>query len=162
MKLFGIVGWKNSGKTGLTTRLIAHFSATGLSVASLKHAHHSFDIDRPDTDSFRHREAGAEQVLIASDKRWALMREGQTPGFADLVSQLGPADLVLVEGWKHEPIPKIECHRSEAQGNGPLLAPEDPFIKAVASDASPEVSCPLLELDDTDAIAAFIAGEINL
>lgn len=163
MKRIGIVGWKNSGKTGLSTRLIAHFKAEGLRVASLKHAHHSFDIDRQGSDSFRHRAAGADQVLVASDRRWALMTEapGENGDLDALIARLEPCDLVLVEGWKAADHPKIECHRQKAETD-PLLALSDAQICAVASDARPEVPCPVLPLDDTDQIARFIHQELAL
>ena len=161
MRVFGVAGWKNSGKTGLMTRLISHFTKAGLTVASLKHAHHDFDLDQPGKDSDRHRKAGAGQVLIASERRWALLTEASPPGLPELLSQLAPNDLVLVEGWKREPIPKIECHREES-ANAELLALSDPNVRAVASDGHPDVPCPVLQLDDTEAIAAFIASEVGI
>ena len=162
MKRIGIVGWKNSGKTGLTTRLIAQFKAEGLRVASLKHAHHSFDIDRPGSDSFRHREAGADQVLVASEHRWALMSEapGASADLDVLIARLAPCDLVIIEGWKSAEHPKIECHRRASEAE-PLLAHSDPMIRAVASDGAPPVACPVLPLDETAQVAAFIRGELG-
>jgi len=114
MKIFGVTGWKNSGKTGLMERLITEFTARGLSVSSIKHAHHSFDIDHPGRDSYRHRDAGARQVLLASRNRWALMHELRNedePSLGDLLKQLLPVDLVLIEGYKRDRHPKIEAHR---------------------------------------------------
>ena len=163
MKLWGIAGWKNSGKTGLMERLVAEFTARGLRVSTVKHAHHSFDVDHPGKDSYRHRAAGAAQVMLSSGKRWALMTELQgapEPSLADLLAQLAPVDLVLVEGFKRESHPKIEAHRA-VTGQG-LLAPGDPTIHAVASDSAPESDRPVLDLDDTRAIADFITAELGL
>ena len=163
MKIFGVTGWKNSGKTGLMERLITEFTARGLSVSSIKHAHHSFDIDHPGRDSYRHRDAGARQVLLASRNRWALMhelRDEDEPTLSDLLKQLSPVDLVLIEGYKRDRHPKIEAHRKET--GQPLIAPEDETIVAVASDTSVSVDRPVLDLNDTAAIANFIAQYLEL
>ena len=163
MKIFGVTGWKNSGKTGLMERLITEFTARGLSVSSIKHAHHSFDIDYPGRDSYRHRDAGARQVLLASRNRWALMhelRDEDEPSLGDLLKQLSPVDLVLIEGYKRDRHPKIEAHRKET--GQPLIAPEDETIVAVASDTSVTIDRPLLELNDTTSIANFIAQHLEL
>jgi len=163
MKIFGVTGWKNSGKTGLMERLITEFTARGLSVSSIKHAHHSFDIDHPGRDSYRHRDAGARQVLLASRNRWALMhelRDEDEPSLGDLLKQLSPVDLVLIEGYKRDRHPKIEAHRKET--GQPLIAPEDETIVAVASDTSVSVDRPVLDLNDTAAIANFIAQHLEL
>lgn len=156
--VFGIVGWKNSGKTGLMERLVAEIVARGIGVSTVKHAHHSFDVDRPGKDSHRHRTAGAQEVLLASGNRWALMHElrgAAEPPLADLLARLAPVDLVLVEGYKRDPIPKIEAHRA-ATGQA-LLAPADPQVRAVASDTShPGLDRPVFHLDDTAAIADFV------
>ena len=163
MKIFGVTGWKNSGKTGLMERLITEFTARGLSVSSIKHAHHSFDIDHPGRDSYRHRDAGARQVLLASRNRWALMhelRDEDEPSLGDLLEQLSPVDLVLIEGYKRDRHPKIEAHRKET--GQPLIAPEDETIVAVASDTSVSVDRPVLDLNDTAAIANFIAQNLEL
>ena len=131
MKIFGVTGWKNSGKTGLMERLITEFTTRGLTVSSIKHAHHSFDIDHPGRDSYRHRDAGARQVLLASRTRWALMhelRDEDEPSLGDLLEQLSPVDLVLIEGYKRDRHPKIEAHRKET--GQPLIAPEDETIVA--------------------------------
>ncbi|MDE4190430.1 molybdopterin-guanine dinucleotide biosynthesis protein B [Phaeobacter gallaeciensis] len=163
MKIYGVTGWKNAGKTGLMERLVAEFCARGLSVSTLKHAHHSTDVDQPGTDSHRHRSAGASEVLLASPNRVAIMRElrdAEEPSFIDLLSRLNPVDLVLVEGFKREPHPKIEAYRTDA-GN-PLIAPGDQSIRAVASDISLNLDRPVFNLDDTVAIADFIAGELGL
>lgn len=163
-KVFGIVGWKNSGKTGLVERLVACFTARGFVVSTLKHAHHEFDIDQPGRDSFRHRTAGASQVLLASSKRWALMselRDNDEPSMQDLLSHMRPVDLVLVEGYKSEDIPKLECHRTETQKE--LLSASDPAFLAVASDANPKgLSQPIFDLNNTDAIADFIAYHVGM
>ena len=163
MKIFGVTGWKNSGKTGLMERLITEFTARGLSVSSIKHAHHSFDIDHPGRDSYRHRDAGARQVLLASRNRWALMhelRDEDEPSLGDLLKQLSPVDLVLIEGYKRDRHPKIEAHRKET--GQPLIAPEDETIVAVASDTSVSVDRPALDLNDTASIANFIAQHLEL
>jgi molybdopterin molybdotransferase/molybdopterin-guanine dinucleotide biosynthesis protein B len=163
MKTFGVTGWKNSGKTGLMERLITEFTARGLSVSSIKHAHHSFDIDHPGRDSYRHRDAGARQVLLASRNRWALMhelRDEDEPSLGDLLKQLSPVDLVLIEGYKRDRHPKIEAHRKET--GQPLIAPEDETIVAVASDASVAIDRPVLDLNDTASIANFIAQHLEL
>ena len=162
MRVFGVVGWKNSGKTGLVERLVREFTDRGLQVATLKHAHHSVDVDQKGRDSYRHREAGATQVLLASSKRWALMnelRDGREPTMHDLVAKLDPCDLVLVEGYKREAHPKIEAHRVETGQD--LIAKGDETVRAVASNASPEVGCPVFDLDDTVAIADFIEAELG-
>ena len=163
MKIFGVTGWKNSGKTGLMERLITEFTARGLSVSSIKHAHHSFDIDHPGRDSYRHRDAGARQVLLASRNRWALMHELRNedePSLGDLLKQLLPVDLVLIEGYKRDRHPKIEAHRKET--GQPLIAPEDETIIAVASDTSVTIDRPVLDLNDTASIANFIAQHLKL
>ena len=163
MKIFGVTGWKNSGKTGLMERLITEFTARGLSVSSIKHAHHSFDIDHPGRDSYRHRDAGAWQVLLASRNRWALMhelRDEDEPSLGDLLKQLSPVDLVLIEGYKRDRHPKIEAHRKET--GQPLIAPEDETIVAVASDTSVTIDCPVLDLNATASIANFIAQYLEL
>ncbi|MEL6167066.1 MAG: molybdopterin-guanine dinucleotide biosynthesis protein B [Pseudomonadota bacterium] len=163
MKVWGVTGWKNSGKTGLVERLVATFTERGLTVSTLKHAHHEFDVDQPGRDSHRHREAGAREVLVASDARLALIRENRgedPPSFEDLLGRLGPADLILFEGFKTAPHPKIECWR----GNdfGPLRAGQDPTIKAVAADRALDAAVPVLPLSDTRTIAAFIAADLGL
>ena len=163
MKIFGVTGWKNSGKTGLMERLITEFTARGLTVSSIKHAHHSFDIDHPGRDSYRHRDAGARQVLLASRNRWALMhelRDEDEPSLGDLLEQLSPVDLVLIEGYKRDRHPKIEAHRKET--GQPLIAPEDETIVAVASDTSVAIDRPVLDLNDTASIANFIAQHLEL
>jgi len=163
MKVYGIVGWKNSGKTGLMERLVAYLTEEGLSVSTLKHAHHSFDVDHPGKDSHRHRQAGARQVLLSSRNRWALMSElaGQDePEMEDLLAKLDPVDLVLVEGYKTGSHPKVEAHRVET--GQPLIALDDATVRAVASNTVPDCAQPVLDLDDTQAIAAFIRRDLGL
>jgi molybdopterin-guanine dinucleotide biosynthesis protein B len=163
MKVFGVTGWKNSGKTGLMERLVAEFCARGLSVSTIKHAHHAVDVDQVGTDSHRHRVAGASEVVLASGSRVALMQElrgGPEPSLGDLLARLSPVDLVLVEGYKREAHPKIEAHRAET--GQPLIAPDDPQIRAVASDTSLDIDRPVLDLNDTAGIADFIAAELGL
>lgn len=164
MKVYGVTGWKNTGKTGLMERLVAEITARGLSVSTVKHAHHATDIDHPGRDSFRHREAGAREVIVASPLRWALMHElrgAPEPAFEDLIARLSPVDLVLVEGYKRGPHPKVEAHRAAAGRD--LLARENPTIRAVASDVMPEgLAVPVFHLDDTAGIADFILREVGL
>ncbi|MBB3993214.1 molybdopterin-guanine dinucleotide biosynthesis protein MobB [Sulfitobacter undariae] len=163
MKLFGVVGWKNAGKTGLMERLVTEITGRGFSVSTVKHAHHSFDVDHPGKDSFRHREAGASQVLLSSRNRIALMHElrgAPEPTLEELLRQLAPVDLVLVEGYKRDAHPKIEAHRS-VTGN-PLIAPDDPTVQAVASDTPLTLDRPVFDLDDTISIADFVLAEVGL
>jgi molybdopterin-guanine dinucleotide biosynthesis protein MobB len=164
MKLFGVVGWKNSGKTGLMERLIAAFAAQGLSVSAIKHAHHTFDVDHPGKDSYRHRAAGATEVLLSSRNRWALMhelRDAAEPPLEALIARLSPVDLVLVEGYKRDRHPKVEAHRAET--GQPLIATGDDTVLAVASDEPlPGLGRPVFDLDDTAAIAAFIRERAGL
>ena len=164
MKVWGVVGWKNSGKTGLMERLVTEFVRRGHTVSTVKHAHHVFDVDQPGKDSYRHREAGAVEVLLSSRKRFALMHEHRgdaEPELEELLAKLAPVDLVLVEGYKRDRHPKIEAHRSETR-NG-LIAADDPTIRAVASDSGAEAEGrPTFHLDDTAAIADFIAAELEL
>lgn len=162
---FGITGWKNSGKTTLTTRLIGEFVRRGYQVATVKHAHHAFDVDVPGTDSFRHREAGASQVAVVSGARVALMQElrgSEEPALAEILDRLAPADLVLIEGYKREGHAKIECRRADG-APGKALAPADPTILAIASDMSTDTRpLPRFDLDDIAAIADFIADTLGL
>ena len=163
MKRIGIVGWKNSGKTGLMERLVAEFTARGFKVSTIKHAHHNFAVDQPGKDSFRHRDAGAHQVLLASRARWALMtelRDTDEPPLADLLARLDPVDLVLVEGYKRDNHPKVEAHRATT-GN-PILAHDDPTVRAIASDTDVTLDRPVFDLNDTKAIADFILTEVGL
>lgn len=164
MKLYGVTGWKNSGKTTLVERLVAHFTAAGLSVATIKRAHHDARTDIPGSDSDRHRIAGARQVLLVAPERWALLTEAPEPPLEALLARLDPADLVLIEGYKAAPHPKIECHRA-VSARAPLIATHNPTIRAIASDAVitvEPVNLPVLALDDITAIAGFIAADLGL
>ncbi|BFM14659.1 molybdopterin-guanine dinucleotide biosynthesis protein B [Maricurvus nonylphenolicus] len=168
MKVFGITGWKNSGKTTLVADLVNHLSGRGLKVSTIKHAHCNFDIDKPGTDSFKHREAGAQQVLLASSNRWALMHElrnDQEPELDELLQHLEPVDLVIVEGFKMGDQPKIQVVRP--QNNTERLPEDAQPIVAIASDEQVEpadygCSGPLLPLNDIPAIADFILGYCDL
>jgi len=157
MRVVGISGWKNSGKTALVVALVNEFVRRGLRVSTLKHAHHAFDIDSEGKDSHKHRSAGASEVLVASNERWALMcelRGGPAPTFDELVSHLAPCDVVLAEGFKTGRHPKIEVART---GDRPLIAASDPTVVAVVSD-DPTVQCDrrVFRTDDIAAIADFI------
>ncbi|HEY4193026.1 MAG TPA: molybdopterin-guanine dinucleotide biosynthesis protein B [Mesorhizobium sp.] len=158
-RVFGITGWKNSGKTTLTEKLVTALTARSRRVSTVKHAHHDFDIDKEGADSFRHRQAGAVEVAIVSGRRWALMhelRDEQEPSLDTILARLGDADIVLVEGYKREAHKKIEARRLGAKDNAPL-SPNDPNIVAVASDhAQPGEMLPVFDLDDIEAIADFI------
>lgn len=165
MKVFGIVGWSGSGKTTLLENLIGRIVARGVSVSSIKHAHMNFDIDRPGKDSHRHRVAGAREVLVSSPHRWALLHELRDEPELDLdqlLSKLSPVDLVLVEGFKFDPHPKLEVH-DPALGK-PLLAPQDPHIVAVAWAAAPAPALdrPAFGRDDHAGIADFILERMGL
>ena len=163
MKIFGVTGWKNAGKTGLMERLVAEIAGRGFRVSTVKHAHHAFDVDQPGKDSFRHRAAGASQVLLTSSARWALMSElrgaDEVP-LSELLAKLDAVDLVLVEGFKSEPHPKIEAWRAET-GNA-LIAPNDPTIVAVAADELLSLDRPVFDLNATGEIADFILAEVGL
>lgn len=157
MKVFGIAGYSGSGKTTLIEALIPVFTARGIRVSVIKHAHHGFDLDRPGKDSYRHRAAGATEVLMLSNDRWVLMHELRGAPEPDLAAQLAilsPCDLVLIEGFKAAPVPKVEVHRP-SHGKPPLY-PDNPHVVAVASDAQVSLALPLLPLDDPVAIADFI------
>jgi len=163
MRIYGVTGWKNAGKTGLMERLVTEITGRGFTVSTVKHAHHAFDVDQSGTDSFRHRAAGAREVMLASGHRFALMHElrgADEPPLQALLARLSPVDLVLVEGYKREPHPKIEAYRAEA-GND-LIAPRDANIKAVASDTALTVDRPVFDLNDTGAIADFVLKEVGL
>ncbi len=163
MKIIGFVGWSGSGKTTLIVRLIPVLLARGVSVSTIKHAHHDFEIDQPGKDSFEHRAAGAGEVLVSSARRWALIHEHRgaaEPDLEELIAHLGPVDLVIVEGFKGRAHDKIGVHRKGARP--PLRAP-DAHVIAVASDEPlPEVTLPVLALDDTSAIAEFIVAHCGL
>ena len=164
-RVFGITGWKNSGKTTLAEKLVAELVRRGWTVSTVKHAHHDFDIDKEGADSFRHRQAGATEVAIVSGRRWALMhelRDEEEPKLTEILARMAPADIVIVEGYKREAHRKIEARRREAKNREPLSA-GDPNIVAVAADsAQPGESLPVFDLDDVDAIADFVERESGL
>ncbi|WP_349360395.1 molybdopterin-guanine dinucleotide biosynthesis protein B [Stappia sp.] len=164
--VFGVTGWKNSGKTTLVIRLVETLTARGLRVSTVKHAHHAFDIDHEGTDSYRHRQAGASEVALVSGRRWALMhelREEAEPPLTEILARLAPCDLVLIEGYKREGHPKIEARRRDARKHTPLCA-EDRQVRAIASDAPETVAedLPVFALDDVEAIADFILAACGL
>jgi molybdopterin-guanine dinucleotide biosynthesis protein B len=157
LKVFGIAGFSGSGKTTLLEKLIPEFRARGLRVSVIKHTHHRFDLDRPGKDSYRHREAGAEEVLMLSSERWALMHElrgAPEPTLEQQLAILSEVDLVLIEGFKAAPVPKVEVHRP-ALGKDALW-PQNPNVVAVASDGQVDTPLPILDLNDPQAIAQFI------
>jgi len=165
MPLFGVVGWKNSGKTTLMIKLIEAFTARGMTISAVKHAHHAFDVDHEGRDSFRYRAAGAHTVAISSRARFAIMtelRERREPTLEELASAIEGADLILVEGFKNERHPKLEVRRLDALNRTPL-APGDPSIVAIASDYDIDRShLPVFGLDDVEAIAGFILDHHHL
>jgi molybdopterin-guanine dinucleotide biosynthesis protein B len=154
--VFGITGWKNAGKTTLAERLVAEFVRRGWRVATVKHAHHAADIDEPGTDSFRHRAAGATEVALVTGARYAIVREQGEATLAEVLARLAPADLVLVEGFKRDPHPKIEVRGAEAEP----MAVREHNIVAIAADAGPsDPTLPWFRRDDIAGIADFIAGQ---
>ncbi len=164
MKIYGVTGWKNTGKTTLMERLVAEMVARGLRVSTVKHAHHDTEIDHPGRDSHRHRVAGATEVVLCSPRRWAVMhelRDTAEPPLADLLARLSPVDLVLIEGYKRAAHPKIEAYRACAGRD--LLARSNDTIRAVASDTALDgIGLPVLDLDDTAAIADFILRDLGM
>lgn len=163
MKIFGFAGYSGSGKTTLIEKLIPIFAARKLTVSLIKHAHHTFDVDQAGKDSYRHRHAGCTEVLVTSSRRWALMHElrgAPEPGLTEQIERLSPCDLLLVEGFKHERIPKLEVYRA-AVGEA-LIHPHDANIVAVASDAQVQTALPQLDLNDPAAVAAFILSHLGL
>jgi molybdopterin-guanine dinucleotide biosynthesis protein B len=163
MKIIGIAGYSGSGKTTLIEKVIPFLVGEGVRVSLIKHAHHEFDVDQPGKDSYRHRHAGCAEVLISSSKRWALMHElrgAAEPPLQEQLKHLSPCDLVIVEGYKSEPIPKIEVHRRA--GHTPLLFPEDPHVVAVATDEPLDAKLPQLDVDDAEAVARFIVQFLGL
>src|SRR5215471_6269201 len=158
MRIIGLAGWSGSGKTTLLTTVIPRIVARGLTVSTIKHAHHDFDIDQPGKDSHAHRMAGATEVLIGSSRRWALVHElraADEPPLVTLLRKLSPVDLVLIEGYKRDPHPKLEVHRA-ALGL-PLLAAEDPAIVAIASDVElPSARVPVIDLNDASRIVEVL------
>jgi molybdopterin-guanine dinucleotide biosynthesis protein B len=157
MKVIGLAGWSGAGKTTLLTRVIPQLQKQGLRVSVIKHAHHAFDVDVPGKDSWKHREAGAAEVLVSSSQRWALMHElrGATePRLPELLAKMSQVDLVVVEGFKREPHRKIEVYR--AANEKPLLFPDDPGIVGIATDTVVETALPTAHLDDIEAVAAMM------
>ncbi|MHA1597690.1 MAG: molybdopterin-guanine dinucleotide biosynthesis protein B [Alphaproteobacteria bacterium] len=158
MKIFGMVGWSGSGKTTLMVRLLPELIGRGYTVSTMKHTHHDVDLDRPGKDSFEHRQAGANEVLITSSKRWALMRElrdSPEPDMDDLIARIEPVDLLLIEGFKKHRHAKLEIHRAEA--DKPLICTDEPTIVGVATDVSlGDLGLPVLDLNDVAGIADFI------
>ena len=163
MKVFGFAGWSGSGKTTLIEKLIPRFAGRGLRVSLIKHAHHTFDVDQPGKDSYRHRHAGASEVLVTSSRRWVLMHElrgAAEPPFEEQLTRLSPCDIVIVEGFKHAEMPKIEVHRKLS--GAPLLFPEDPNIVAIATDEDLATELPQIALDDAEGIARFLVRHLGL
>lgn len=163
MRVYGVIGWKNSGKTSLMERLVAEITRRGFTVSTVKHVHHDVDLDQPGKDSHRHRQAGASEVVLASAHRFALMREhrGPEPELPEILARLAPVDLVLVEGYKRDAHEKIEVFRRETGQS--LIQPGDPLVRAVATDVGLEgLPVPVLDLNDTGAVADFILREVGL
>lgn len=163
MKIFGFAGYSGSGKTTLIEQLIPQFTAKGLRVSLIKHTHHDFDLDQPGKDSWRHRQAGAQEVLLAGGRRWALLhelRDNEQPALMELCQHLTECDLLLVEGYKYEAIPKLEIHRPAL--SKPLLQPDDPNIVAIASDHPLNTPLPSLDLNQPAQIATFILDYLHL
>ena len=163
MKPIAIAGYSGSGKTTLIEKVIPQLVIEGFRVSLIKHAHHEFDIDQPGKDSHRHRMAGATEVLISASNRWALMHElrgAPEPSLEDQLKLFSPCDVVIVEGWKHQDMPKIEVHRKLA--DKPLLFPQDPSVVAVATDESLATGLPQFALDDGEGVAQFIIQHLGL
>lgn len=163
MKIFGFAGYSGSGKTTLIEKLIPLFVQWNLKVSLIKHAHHTFDVDQPGKDSFRHRHAGCTEVLVTSSRRWVLMHElrgAPEPGLTEQIERLSPCDLLLVEGFKHERIPKLEVYRAEVGES--VLHPHDSNIVAVASDKKMDTKLPQFDLNKPDEIAKFILQQVGL
>lgn len=163
MQVLGIIGWSGSGKTTLLAALIPLLRARGLSVSTIKHAHHGFDMDRPGKDTYRHRAAGAHEVLVATGQRWALLHEvdGPEPLLPELLAHMAPVDLVLVEGFKTHEFPKLEVHRP-ALGKPPIW-PDWPDVAAVATDTKlPGCSRTILDLNDPQAITAWVMAFMRI
>ncbi len=164
MKIFGIAGYKNAGKTTLVVDVVRELTSRNLRVATVKHAHHDFDIDHPGKDSYLHRAAGASEVIVASAVRWAHIVELSDlpePSLADLLTQVGDVDLVLVEGFKHSDHPKLEIRRQGS--DAPLIAAEHDSVLAIVSDGEvPEAPVPVLDRSDVTAIADFIVAKVGL
>jgi len=163
MKIFGFAGWSGSGKTTLIEQVIPRFVHAGLKVSLIKHAHHRFDLDYPGKDSFRAREAGCTEVLVTSKQRWALMHEARgepEQTLEEQIARISPCDLLLIEGYKYYPLPKLEIYR--AANGKPLLHPQDEHIVALATDTPVQCRLPQFDLEDYDAIAAFVLDTMEL
>jgi len=157
MKVIGIAGWSGAGKTTLISRVIPYLHQQGLRVSVIKHAHHEFDVDVPGKDSWVHRQSGAEEVLVSSARRWALMHElraAPEPELPELLKKMSPVDLVMIEGFKTEPHPRIEVYR-KASGKPPLF-PDDPAIAGVATDVAIKTTLPVADVEDIPAVAAMM------
>ena len=163
MKVIGIAGYSGSGKTTLIEKMIPLLVRRGLRVSLVKHAHHEFDVDQPGKDSWRHRHAGCTEVLVSSSNRWALMHElrgAAEPALQEQLKHLSACDLVIVEGYKSEPIPKLEVHRRAA--GTPLLHPDDAHVVAVVTDEPLDTALPQLPLDDAEAVVRFVLHHLGL
>ena len=163
MKIFGFAGYSGSGKTTLIEKLIPLFTERGLTVSLIKHGHHTFDVDTPGKDSYRHRHAGCSEVMVSSSRRWVLMHELRgvpQPNLQQQIQRLSPCDLVLIEGFKYEPIPKLEVYRAEV--GEPLLHPNDEHIVAIASDRPLETRLLQFDLNDAGKIAEFVLKQVGL
>jgi molybdopterin-guanine dinucleotide biosynthesis protein B len=163
MKVFGFAGWSGSGKTTVIEQLVPRFVTQGLTVSLIKHAHHTFDVDHPGKDSYRHRTAGCKEVLVSSGERWVIMHElrgDSEPDLGEQIKRISPCDLLLVEGYKRYPMPKLEIYR---QANGkPLLYPDDPHIVAIAADAPLATHLPRFDLTEYDRIAEYVLSCVGL
>jgi molybdopterin-guanine dinucleotide biosynthesis adapter protein len=162
-RVIGVCGFKNSGKTTLVEKLVRHLTTKGFSVSTVKHAHHDFDIDHEGRDSFRHRKAGATEVAVASQQRFAIMHElrgAEPPSLDEILAKLSPCDLVIVEGYKRDAHDKIEVRNLEL--NHPVLAGDDPTIVAVAANGSLAAPVPVFNRDDVAALAQFIIRHMGL
>jgi len=162
--MFGVAGFKNSGKTTLTSRLVTELTARGFKVSTIKHAHHGFDLDQKGRDSFIHRQSGAHEVAIVSGSRWAILHElrgSEEPTFEDMLARLSPCDIVIVEGFKREAYPKIEVRRLDL--DHPALAPDDVNIVAIAcDDPLVDQEVPVFTRDDAEKITDFILDHLGL
>jgi molybdopterin-guanine dinucleotide biosynthesis protein B len=163
MKIFGFAGYSGSGKTTLIEQLIPLFTARGITVSLIKHAHHTFDVDQPGKDSYRHRKAGCTEILVTSSRRWALIHEldgAPEPSLMEQVNHMSPCDLLLVEGYKRERIPKLEVYRA-AIGE-PLIHPHDENVVAIATDMRLDTTLPQLDLNAPQEIAQFVLEHVGL
>ena len=162
MRVYGVIGWKNSGKTSLMERLVAEITGRGFTVSTVKHVHHDVDLDHPGKDTWRHRAAGASEVVLASAHRFAILREhrGPEPELSEVLARLAPVDLVLVEGYKRDAHRKVEVWRRETGHE--LIQTHDPLVRAVATDEALSLPVPVLDLNDTKAVADFILAEVGL